>query len=110
VDVEHPNRLGGAVRKPVANAGRDEHEGPRPGGDRALLEVERELALENQEGVVLLVVDVRLEHPPSDDLDDPDVEARCIRGPGEELDVAETVALAGRDDDRSRAHGAVSEP
>jgi hypothetical protein len=43
---------------------------------------------------------MRLEHAPDGDLDDPEREARRVHGPGEELDVAEPVALAGRDDDR----------
>src|SRR5215213_7610648 len=58
--------------------------------------LEGELALEDVERVVLVGVHVRLEVPPRDDLDDAEREPRRVRGPGEELDVAVTGALAGR--------------
>jgi hypothetical protein len=50
------------------------------------------------------VVDVRLELPPGGDLDDAEGEARRVGGAREELDVADAVALAGRDDDGLRVH------
>ena len=77
-----------------------------PGYDSQLPVGEREdeLALEDVEGIVLVLMDVALEHPAGDDLDDREVEARRIAGPGEELDVAEYVPLSGRDDDRAGIH------
>src|SRR5215203_809352 len=72
--------------------------------DVLTLDREDHLALEDVEGVVLLLVDVGLEHAPGGDLDDREVEARGIRGPREELDVPDALALAGRDDYGAVAH------
>ena len=54
---------------------------------------------EDVEGVVLAVVDVLLEHAAARDLDDPEREARRVDGSRQELHVADSVALARRDDD-----------
>jgi hypothetical protein len=48
-------------------------------------------------------------NPAGRDLDDLAVEPRRVDGPREELDVAQPLALAGRDDDRL-AHGARTYP
>jgi hypothetical protein len=85
----------------VLYPGRHEEKGAGTGRHRAVVEEEGHLALDDVEGVVLGLVDVRLELAASLDLDDREGEARRVRGAGEELDVAEPMPLAGRDDDRS---------
>jgi hypothetical protein len=100
VDVDDPHRLGCVVAKAVLDAGRDEHE--RSGRRRDLLAVAEEeghLALEDGEGVVLVGVDVGLEDAAGDDLDDAEGEPGRVRGAGEELHVAHSAAMPGRDDD-----------
>src|SRR3954462_1527847 len=104
VDVEHANGTVAVVAEPVLDPGGHEHEGSRRGRHLAVAERERHLALQDVERVVLAVVDVLLEHAPGRDLDDPEGEPRRVGGAREELDVAEPVPLAGRDDDG--IHGA----
>src|SRR3954453_4429980 len=100
VDVEHPHRDVAVVAKAVLDTGRRDPECPGRRRHLPLAELERHLALEDVERVVLAVVHVRLEHAPGRDLDDLEVEPRRVDGPCEELDVAEPVTLPGRDDDR----------
>ena len=69
-------------------------------GDVAAGEGERHLPREDVEGVVLLLVHVFLEHPAGGDVDDAEGEARRVGGAGEELHVADAMALAGGHDDR----------
>jgi hypothetical protein len=61
VDVEHPHRLRRGVAKAVRDARRYEHECPGRRADLAVAEEERQLALDDVEGVVLVGVDVRFE-------------------------------------------------
>jgi hypothetical protein len=68
-------------------------------------ERERHLALDDVEGVVLVVVDVRLELAPGSDLDDAEVEAGRVGGASQELDIADAMALAGGNDDGTGIHG-----
>src|SRR5215208_935273 len=104
MDVQHSHRGRPLVMEGMLDARRDEHERSRWGRDVLTLDREDHLALEDVEGVVLLLVDVGLEHAPGGDLDDREVEARGIRGPREELDVPDALALAGRDDYGAVAH------
>ena len=53
VDVEHAHGRGGPVRERVRDAGRDQHEGPGRRPHLVVAEQERQLALEDVEGVVL---------------------------------------------------------
>ena len=83
----------------------DEHERAGRRGDLlAVAQLEGHLALEDVERVVLVGVDVRLEVAAGRDVDDPEREARRVRGAGEELDVAVARPFARRDDDCCLAH------
>lgn len=84
----------------MLDARRHEHERARRRGHRLLAEDERHLALGDEEGVVLVVVDVLFQLAAGRDLDDPEGEARRVGRAGEELHVADAVTLAGRHDDR----------
>ena len=100
VNVQHAQDLVAAIRERVRNAGRDKHERPRPGDELRAVEQERDLALEDVERVVLAFVDVH-RRPVAMRLHrhDREVEARRVRTPCEKLDVADTMAFAGADDD-----------
>ena len=107
VDVEHPHGRRAVVAKAVLHARRDQHVGAGAGQRRLLAEQERQLALEDVEGVVLVVVGVLGELAAGREVDDPEREARRVGGAREELDVADAAALAGRDDDRAIAHRSI---
>jgi hypothetical protein len=107
VDVEHADGSVAVVAERVLDAGRREDERPRRRGHLVVAEDERHLALEDVERVVLVLVDVRLEHAARGDLDDPEREAGRVCGAGEELDVADAVTLPGRDDNRIGVHGRI---
>ena len=90
-------RTGAAVvAEAVLDAGRDEHERARRRRHALRAEDERQLAVEDVEGVVLVGVDVGVELAPRRQLDDPDVEPGRVGGPGEELDVPHPGALTAR--------------
>src|SRR4051795_11436949 len=104
VDVEDAHRLRRVVAEAVLHPRRDEHERAGRRGDNVVPEQERQLAVEDVEGVVLVVVDVRLELAAGGEVDDAEREARGVRGAREELDVADAPALAGCDDDGAGVH------
>ena len=107
VDVEHPNGRRAVVAKAVLHARRDEHVGAGAGQRGLLAEQERQLSLEDVEGVVLVVVGVLGELAAGSEVDDPEREARRVGGACEELDVADAGALAWRDDYRAIAHRSI---
>src|SRR3954454_18103085 len=94
MDVQHPHRRVAGVAEAVLDAGRDEHERPGRRLDVLARDGERQLALEGVENVGLVLMDMPLELPPGDDLDDAEREPRRVRGAGEELHVAHAVTLA----------------
>src|SRR5436190_24012951 len=84
VDIEHPDWRRSLVPEGVLRALRDQDE--RAERRRHILAFDREdhLALEDVEGVVLLLVNVCLELAAGGDLDDGEVEPRRVDGPCEE--------------------------
>ena len=100
VDVQHPDRNLAVVSESVLDPGRHQDKGAGRRRGLAALQDEGHLAFENEERVVLVFMRVRLEFAACLDRDDREVEPRRVRGSSKELDVAEHVALAGRNDDR----------
>src|SRR4051812_14462671 len=104
VDVQHAHRAIAVVAEAVLDPRRGEDERARRRGHGLLAECERHLALDDVERVVLARVHVRFELAPGGDLDDAEREAGRVDGAGEELDVADAMTLARRDDDWLKLH------
>ena len=92
------------VAEAVHHPGRHQHERARPGPQLVVGEQEGELAGEDVEGVVLVLVGVALQLAAGREVDDPEREAGRVGGARQELDVAHPAALPGPHDDRMSAH------
>ena len=100
MDVDEPCRDVAPVRERVRNSGREEDKRAGPRSHVLAVHGKRDLPFEHEEGVVLGRMDVSLGAGAARrDRDQREVEARRVGRARQELDVADGMPLAGRDDE-----------